>query len=176
MQMRPELQIQSMIKALADVVLPAVDPANKLAQEQARLVIGTLMLMGKQLPLQYRYDRDELVRLIEFSGALAQAAGATPTDLLTAQGVEAAKLLDRARAEPDELLQAVKALREAGGAVVSAVFAGTDAAARARVQAVVLALSAEQQVRERAWVKSQGWEPDPAAIPDIETVLAPVHN
>ena len=37
MQMRPLLLTQSMIKAMTDVVLPAIDPQNKLAHEQARL-------------------------------------------------------------------------------------------------------------------------------------------
>ena len=46
MQMRPDIQIQSMIKALTDVVLPAVDADNKLAHEQTRLVIGLLGRAG----------------------------------------------------------------------------------------------------------------------------------
>ena len=32
-----------------------------------------------------------------------------------------------------------------------------------------------QLLRERAWLKVQGWEADPDAIPAIETLLAPVH-
>ena len=45
MDVRPELQITSMMKAMEDIVLPAVDPDNRLAQEQARLVIATLRLV-----------------------------------------------------------------------------------------------------------------------------------
>ncbi|MCK9285355.1 MAG: hypothetical protein M0P39_13860, partial [Rhodocyclaceae bacterium] len=60
MDLRPALQVQTVIKAMTDVVLPAVDPNNKLAQEQARLVIGMLHLVMQRQPLMYRYDRDEL--------------------------------------------------------------------------------------------------------------------
>ena len=67
MQMRPEIQIQSILKAMIDVVLPAVDPKNPLAQEQARLVMGMLTVMAGQLPRQYRFDCDELSRLLKLS-------------------------------------------------------------------------------------------------------------
>ena len=51
MELRPSLQVKIVLKALTDVVLPAVDPNNKLAQEQARLCIGTLQIMASRLPL-----------------------------------------------------------------------------------------------------------------------------
>ena len=50
MDLRPSLQVQTVIKAMTDVVLPAVDPNNKLAQEQARLVIGMLHLVAQRQP------------------------------------------------------------------------------------------------------------------------------
>ena len=34
-----------------------------------------------------------------------------------------------------------------------------------------LAMSREQLLRERAWVITQGWEPDPKAVPPIEELL-----
>ena len=49
MIMRYDIQIETMIKAMVDTVAPAVDPLDRLAQEQARLVIGTLMLMAEQI-------------------------------------------------------------------------------------------------------------------------------
>ena len=74
MQMRPDPQIKSVIKAMNDVVLPAVDPQNKLAQEQVRLCMGLLGLMAKQLPLQFRFDCDELARLSAYSAELQRIA------------------------------------------------------------------------------------------------------
>jgi hypothetical protein len=90
MQMRPALQIQSMIKAMMDVVLPAVDPSNKLALEQSRLVIGMLSLMAQQLPLQFRFDCDELSRLLKLAAALQHAARGGPQTTACIDSVAAA--------------------------------------------------------------------------------------
>lgn len=170
MQMRPQVQIQSIIKSLSDVVLPALDPNNKLAQEQARLIVGLLGLMAKQLPLQFRYDCDELTRLLAFADELQRQAGVGDREL-SAQQVHGARVLERAQADPDEVLQAVRDLRASTGALISRVFEGDDGAAQDRVQKTVLAMTSEQLLRERSWLLSQGWEPDPKAIPAIEQLL-----
>lgn len=177
MQMRPEIQIQSMIKSITDVVLPAIDPANKLAQEQARLILGTLNLMSKQLPLQYRFDCDELARLDAFATELqAMATGGAQTQAavhsLASHQRAAGQLLDHARASPDAIEAAVRELRSATGAVISGVYRDGDARAQAAVESAVLAMSKEQLLRDRAWVAAQGWEPDPAAVPPIDQLLA----
>lgn len=74
MQMRPQIQLQAVIKALSDVVLAAIDPDNKLAIEQGKLSIGLLALLAQQLPMQFTFDRDELARLIATAGTLATDA------------------------------------------------------------------------------------------------------
>lgn len=56
MQMRPQLQIQTIIKAMMEDVLPALDQTNQLAMQSAQLTIGTLTLIAQHLPLEYRYD------------------------------------------------------------------------------------------------------------------------
>ncbi|MGQ0620679.1 MAG: hypothetical protein ACT4QA_12300 [Panacagrimonas sp.] len=176
MQMRPQVQIQSVIKALSDVVLPALDPQNKLAQEQLRLVMGLLGLMAKQLPLQFRFDCDELARLIAFSTelqALAKGGGETQAaSAALAESVKAAGLTaERAKAGPNQVEHAVRDLRAATGHLITQVFEDGEASSRERVQKSVLAMSKEQLLRERSWVLTQGWEPDPKAVPAIETLL-----
>lgn len=176
MQMRPALQIQSMIKAMTDVVLPAVDPVNKLAQEQSRLIIGMLHLLAQQLPLRFRFGCDELSRLLALAAVLQQAArgGAQTTACLASMATAAAaadEVLQRAKAGPETIEQAIQELRGATGQVVRSAFDDGDPDALQRVQAVVLANSKEQLLRERSWVLMQGWEPDPASIPKIQDLL-----
>ncbi|MGQ0622999.1 MAG: hypothetical protein ACT4QA_24340, partial [Panacagrimonas sp.] len=65
MQLRSEIQLTSMLKAMKDVVIPAIDPANRLAIEQSQLIVGMLGLMQHQLPIQFKFDRDELGRLVD---------------------------------------------------------------------------------------------------------------
>ena len=63
MDIRPSLQIQVMIKAMEQVVVPSVDPVNKIAHEQASLVLATLRVLEQRMPLWRNYLRDELRRL-----------------------------------------------------------------------------------------------------------------
>ena len=107
MDIRPDIQIQSMIKAMIDVVLPAVDPEHKMAQEQARLVIGTLHLIAKRLPLAYRYDCDELHRYVvfarELTSEMGDQLGATGVDELNRLAALGGEILDAARSDPPEI-------------------------------------------------------------------------
>jgi len=168
MQMRPDIQIQSAIKALTDVVLPAIDPTNKLAQEQIALTIGLLSVMRQQLPLQFRFDRDELNRLLTFVASL-EAAGEADA-CLAAQIEKARDVFDRALADPQELVDAVRALREATGAVITNTYKSNDRERIAPLERAVLAMSSEQLLRERAWFRSQNWEPADG-VPEIERLL-----
>ncbi|MBL6750033.1 MAG: hypothetical protein ISP90_05890, partial [Nevskia sp.] len=157
----------------------AIDPANTLAQEQARLVIGTLGIIAQRLPLQYRYDRDELRRGIELAGRLGErlpASGEAAAALrqLAASAAQGTEVLERARAEPAELEGAVRALRSAVGEVIQAAYPAADAAGRKTLGALVADASREQLLRERAWLSPFGFEPDPKLIPPVETLLAPV--
>lgn len=177
MQMRPQLQIQSMIKALTDVVLPAIDPGNKLAQEQSRLVVGMLALMARQIPLQFRFDCDELARLLELARELRmQARGGASTDEAQASLVEAidagAAVLERAKADPSDVERAGCALRIATGELISAVYRDGEPASVTRVERTALASAKQQLLRDRAFLITQNWEPDPKDVPAIGDLLA----
>ena len=179
MELRAEIQIKSMIKALTDVVLPAVDPVNQLAVEQTRLVIGMLSLMATQLPVQYQFDRDELTRLLDCARGLlteqaSEPAYANALQQLAERHRAGAEVLERALIDPATLLQAVHELRAATSDLVAAVPATHDAALIGRVEGAVMAAAKEQLLRDRSLLLPQGWELDPGAIPSIESLLAPL--
>ncbi|MBK8958963.1 MAG: hypothetical protein IPM80_11135 [Proteobacteria bacterium] len=168
MQLRADLQLATAIRALTEVVLPAVDADNALAVEQTQVVIGMLQLMAARLPLQYRYDCDELARLLTLCRALQPydddggLAGATHAG---------AEVLARARATPQEILDAIHGLRTLSGAVVSSAYRDGDDAARAALSALVLTHADEQLLRERAWFAPQGWELEPDGVPPLEDLV-----
>ena len=177
MELRPDFQLQTVIKALTDVVLPAVDVHNQLALEQARLAIGVLQMVAQHLPLMYRYDRDELARLLALANTLKHTAAELPKaaaalHMIAASVERGGHVLDRARADPCELHQANAALRKQLGAWVTAVYAGEDFNQLKPISTAVTAHAREQLLRERAWLVAQGWEGDGPAIPAIETLLA----
>lgn len=171
MQLRDDLCLDSAVRTLADIVRPAVDAADVHAREQLEVVIGLLSLMRERQALAWRYELDELTRLLDLSRALAalDARGADgPLRTLAALGND---VLRRAQAGPDEVRQASRALREASGALAAALYADGEPELRARVQRLVLDHAAEQLTRERAWFAPQGWELDPTALPPIDELL-----
>lgn len=179
MEMRPQLQIQTIIKAMTEDVIPALDQTNQLAMQSAQLTIGTLMLISQHLPLEYRYDCDELARLLATAETLkTQAKGGETTSAAVACLKESARVgadvLSRAKAEPSEILAVIHALRASTSDTVRAVYAEGGEATQNAVQGTVLAMSKEQLLRDRSWLLMQGWEPDPKAVPAIDTLLAPI--
>lgn len=176
MQLRPELRIQSSIDAMTNVVIPAIDPENGLAQEQAQLVVGMLGLLAQWLPLEYRYDRDELARLLraadEIGGGLRGGGRTTAAgDQLAAIASEAHDVLRRAGAEPRELQDTVRALRAGLGAVVGAAFEDGEPQSRDAASRAVLEFSGEQILRVRAAYIGQGFEGDAQGLPPLEELL-----
>lgn len=176
MEMRPSFQIPALIKSLTDVVLPAVDPANKLAQEQGQLVVAMLHLIAQRLPLQYRYDRFELDSFLQLADTLSADGAGIPeaADALQALAVSASEgraLLARAGAEPGELESANLRLRERVGAVVTAASATGQAARLKAVNHAVLAHAQSLLLRERSWLALQGWEGPNAGLPDAASLI-----
>lgn len=177
MQLRPQIQIQSILKAMTDVVVPAVDANNKLAQEQAQLCMGMLNLMAKQIPLQFQFDCDELGRLLALSASMQGSAkggektSASITELKFCSST-AEKRLQAALTSPEQIEDSIRALRKATGAVVTQVYADGAEESRVAIKKAVLDSSGEQVLRDRSWLMMQGWEPDPDAVPDIQTLLA----
>lgn len=178
MELRATFQIPTLIKAMTDVVLPALDPNNKLAQEQAQLIIGSLHLIAQRLPLQYRYDRHELDSFIELATQLQDLSGGS-TELREAMAAldhsvaSGREVLARAGAEPLELETANRVLRDALGRLVQAAAVLHDEPRRRSIETAVMAHAQELLLRERAWLAMQGWEGKDAGLPAVESLLTP---
>ena len=168
MQIQPDLALQAVLKSLTEVIAPAVDPGDKMAQEQIGLVIGLLTLVKSRLPIAFGYSCDELARLTKLAEAILPAAGSETLRVALDRG---ASTLERAQASPGDLNTAIGALRSAIGDAASTLPARSDAAGRAAVRALLDASSA-QLLRERSWVSMQGWESDPGSLPDLEMLIA----
>ena len=175
MQLRYDVQLRAMIKSLSDVVLPAVDENNQLAREQIQVAIGMLGLMAERLPMQFRYDCDELQRLIEFAATLSEqnthSATGDEETALRREADDARAILARAQAGPNKVLGAIRRLRESSAAVVTVRYRDGTSAQRKALTLAVTGHAEAQLLRERAWVSPQGWEAEPARLPRIEELL-----
>lgn len=172
MQMRSDIEIITMIKALQDVIIPALDPANKLAVEQAHLVTMTLKLLQSQLPVQFRFDHDELTRLVQAAEKLRQISreddgAAEAVRRIATDQAEAERVLERSRIDPAYILGSIRALRASISALVAVAERDESGEVFSPVERVVLELSKEQLLRDRALLVLTGNEIDPAAVPPI---------
>ncbi|MGQ0698611.1 MAG: hypothetical protein ACT4PZ_10250 [Panacagrimonas sp.] len=166
-----------MLKAMKDVVIPAIDPANRLAIEQSQLIVGMLGLMQHQLPIQFKFDRDELGRLVDMLHGLKVICDLDPA-LAPLPGqykgliTESRFVLDNSLVDPAQVHEAVQKLRLVVGEVVTYANEHAGEEIRTRIERDVLNLSREQLLRDRALMAPQGWEPDPAVLPSIHALLA----
>lgn len=171
MLMRSDIQIQSMIKAMTDTVMPALNPDNAPAQEQAKLILGMLALMRTQQPVQFHFDCDELERLIGLSQALRELDSEGMDENVLRSETSAQQVLDGAKSSPDDLQTSIKRLRSEIGQRITRLYSSVDNSNKARLKELVLNTSREQLIRDRSLMLQQGWEAYPEKLPSIETLL-----
>lgn len=154
-----ELRLRSMIRAITETILPAVDPGNSLAQEQTRLLLGHL----HALLLQHAHA-GEIAQLVK------RDAERLANDLLREvrggpQTMGAALHLRAALAGTGSIAHAVEQLLVASGVDGDPVFVDFS-------ERTVLDYSRSQASRGRAWFKAMGFDSAPDTLPDIPALLA----
>jgi len=161
------------IKALNEVVLPAVDPTDPLAGEQLRLIAGFLRFLGSRLPYVHdrnRFELEHYLALGERLAADARQASAEISQRLDRAIAEARALLQGQRASVAEMRSATAALSAPISGLVRAV-ADADTALRRRVEQTVLAGSKPWVDMQRAWFVVQGFELHPDELPPLGEAL-----
>lgn len=164
-----DLRLANVLKALTEVVLPALPDDARFAREQAQLAIGHLQLVATQWPLALRFELGTLAATCALARTLAahldsaHAAHAAP---LTA-ALAAAETVDRT-----DYAAVSAAQRTLAATVNAAITNDQDKAPLSRaVQDAVLAYGARQSLRQRAWLKQCGLDPDGATLAEIDEVL-----
>ena len=166
--------LRASIKALDEVVAPAIDASNPLAVEQLRLVSRFLGFLRSRLQYQAERERFELRHYLALANTLRgdAASGAPPCAALIGEAIAAgAALVDRIDASTQDIRAAVNGLTAALSVLVRSV-ADADPVLRQRVERTVVAASKSLFDVQRAWYLPIGFEPDPDQVPSIETALA----
>ena len=137
-------RLASIVRALTDVVLPALPPEAGLAQEQVQLSIGHLQILRSQLDDLPGFEADELADAIALGN---QLVGMTDAPALAAAVGEAAHA------------QGPAAIRSSRVAIHAAIDAITPTAAHhpAMVEAIMKAEKA-RVVKDRAWFAPFGFD------------------
>ena len=165
--------LRSAIRAMHEVVLPAVDRSHPLALEQATLVTKILQLLAQQLPWLALRSRFELANQVKLARALADDAARISPAIAAAMAsamLSGERLLADGSSTPPAQQEAC---REIGGllAVLVDVAAAAPQDQRRRIEAQVLDAAASVLMLQRAWFLPQGWEPDPSVVPQLADLL-----
>ncbi|WLP89063.1 hypothetical protein [Gordonia sp. NB41Y] len=162
-----ENALRAVIKSLRDVVAPAVDPGDPMAQEQLALSLGTLEFLHSRL------DRSDARARFELRARLHLARGLHV--VLPSGSVQMAEAMEQAEGLLGNVDAQVAELRAASarlGAVVAQVMASeVDAEVRTAMETAVLDGSEALVEFERSWYRPLGFDPHPESIRSLDDIL-----
>lgn len=164
------------MKALSDVVLPAIDPANRMAIEQASVILGSMDLLREQIDHAHWYEVTDLHCLCNLAADLERIEGFDAAPDLAAARLSGSALAKRWDLSLPQLREASAVLRDAISLSVEAAFAQTREDVRRVVQRLVLDHSRDQLGRERAYVAGTKWDGFPESLQTIEASLRGAHQ
>ncbi|PBC48242.1 hypothetical protein CJ179_15430 [Rhodococcus sp. ACS1] len=164
--------LRAVIKSLRDVVGPAVDAGDPMAQEQLALSISTLEFLQSRLPRLHAravFELEHHLRLAK--DVLAELRGAEAAQDL-AKSVEYGDQVIAVPGVDDSVLTRATAAIAAN--LRALLDADIEESARARAERTIIAAMAERITFERAWYLPMGFDPSPLSAPALDDVL-PVH-
>lgn len=166
-----ELRIQNIIKALREVVLPAIPANDRLAIDQAELVIGHLRMIAVQWQYALRFEADSLDHLLSLANRIESTDGipiAESARMRLADLHKQYRHFDRS----NEALMA-EAIRQVGSCIDDVILGeGTEGTITPQLMAAVLKYGALQAHRERTWYQDNMLDPDRADLPSVNSMFA----
>lgn len=155
--------LRAAIKALEEVVAPALDPADPQAAEQLVLVVDALKFLRERLDHLHDRARFDLRHHLALAHSIAE-------DVALDEEIEAATALYHCSdARTPELRQGAAAL----AAALRKVVRDADEDIRPRIERRIVAGERARIEADRAWHLPQGFDPDPGAVPPLEAALRP---
>lgn len=161
-------------RAMDEVIRPALDPGQPLAQEQARIVSSILAFVEGRWDWAHARHVFELRHFIDVVGELEPHARRLSPGLaerFAAERDRATGLLDDAMTDADSLQSSARALATLVTALVRAVGSRDDEDAQ-QVNWIVLRSSRAFLRAQRSWFLPTGWEARPADIVPLNTIYA----
>jgi hypothetical protein len=166
--------LRAAIKALDEVVAPAVDASNPLAREQLRLVSRYIAFLRERNHYQADRERFELRHYWALARSLRPHALGCPIPGAGAfdRAIDAAEtLLDNADARAADLRVAIDSLTTAISMLARS-SAAFDADSRREVEAAIVDASKSLFDVQRAFYLPMGFEPVPDLVPPLAQALA----
>lgn len=167
------LRLRTALKALEDIVSPALPAEAAFAHEQLALIRKSLQLVIDQIPHEYAF----MVK--DAHDHLALAQGLVPRisceDSLRAKLVASAgkvsELLPASVPVVPALVENLRALKQELEDAVDTLCATSTGAELAEIEQLVLDHSARRIIMERAWTVATGFETEPSVIPPVTELV-----
>jgi len=170
-----ELRLQTMAKAMAEVILPAIAPEDALALEQAQLMMAQLGMIAKQWRKAAEYELLELREIAALAERLCAFATGGDETRAAAEAL-AAILREHKGHQPGAVDEERAAIAKAIDALIRASGIDGDDAFKRGSSEAILEYSALEAWRGRAWFAGCGMDPERARLPEIGEMLAKPTN
>lgn len=160
-----DLRIANVIKALEQVILPALTPRERLARDQINLCIGHLRMIGEQWRWAAAFESGSFHAMIALAKAMQPSVDPFYADELAAAIISADAI------EGDDL--AVEHGIVALGGLIDRIILGEDGQfpLAPELWNAVLAYGERQATRERTWFAATGLDPDRRELPGIAEMM-----
>ena len=162
-----ELRLDSVRRALTEVILPAIDAGNSLAIEQTMLAIGHIGMIMGQADNAADYVA---ICFVDLAQTMADLPGAVEADTQAA-----AAALSAALSLPGQGEDGRAAYRTATGALeylIRTADGDGNTKFRHELRRRVLAFTKRQAGRERSWFGASGFDPDARTLPSIADMIS----
>jgi hypothetical protein len=163
-----ETELQVVLRALGEVVLPALDGAEKHVVEQMHLSMAALEFIRQRLPQADAYFRRDLTDHIALADGAAHLLAASDRN----RAAQLRMLADDGRASLDDTQCAqadwVAVTRQLRSAVTQAVETSVGAPHEAALDRLVLDRAGPVHLRARAWNLPFGFELRPEDLPSLD--------
>ena len=162
-----DLRLKSVLKALSDVIVPALPAHERLAREQANLVVGHLTIIAEQWQHALGFELENLALACELAEELAKL------DIDSTLAADLSAMLADARHVDRNNYEAVSDMHRRLKAVIDQVLAaGQGQTAMSPVMlAAVLRYNQRRAPRERIWHRGAGLDPDAVQLPPIAALF-----
>ncbi len=162
-----DLRIANIVKALEQVVLPALTARERLAKDQVNLCIGHLQMIAQQWRWAAAFEAGSFQAMIALAEEMLPSVDPSYAEEL-AQAIASAKAVE------GHDLAAVEHAIVALGGLIDRIILGEDGqvALAPAIWEAVLSYGEKQSLRERTWFAATGLDPDRKELPSIAEMMA----
>jgi hypothetical protein len=163
------LRLAAVLKALDEVISPAIREDDVLAKEQMELVKKSIALVIEQIPLEQAYMARDAQSDRELARKLSSrfAPDHAMIDKLAKAVTSSEAALPLTIADSRELAKCWLSLKALLEDAVSTLARESGLEGKKDLAEVMLSYSEKRNIRERAWIAATGFDPDPKCLPTI---------